>query len=136
MDALPGAQDAVHKAFAKRCRPHPGQVLRYALGGSPLWFCAEGRWGSDVPACACGAPRVFEFQVMPQLISLLETDRLDFGIVAVYTCSEHCPLATGGYAEEAVCLQAEPESWTGSRRGDFEEIHGDASNVEVEELDD
>jgi hypothetical protein len=59
---------------------------------------------------------------MPQLISLLETDRLDFGILPVYTCSAHCDAATEAYVEEVIVPQFEPESWSASRRGDQEEM--------------
>ncbi|OSX68948.1 hypothetical protein BU14_2057s0002, partial [Porphyra umbilicalis] len=54
----------------------PAQVLRYAP--TPLWPAAEGAPapdGGDVPPCgACGAPRAFEFQVLPSLLYYLRLD--------------------------------------------------------------
>ena len=38
------------------------QVLRYQRGGAPLLVSDEDM-SSDIPACKCGAPRHFEFQV-------------------------------------------------------------------------
>ncbi len=91
--------------------------------GAPLWFsranqpppAAAPGGGEDghgaatpspsfPPPCErCGAPRAFEFQVMPQLLNyVLDTDGsagttqaadLDFGTIAVYTCTRSCELA-------------------------------------------
>ena len=79
--------------------------------------------------CA-GAPRAFEFQLMPQLLCSLEAeegdletlvaaakaeeaggaspDSLDWGTVAVYTCSASCAAAEGAacaYSDEFVWHQ-------------------------------
>ena len=52
------------------------------------------------PRCACGAERVFELQLMPQLLSALDVDGdggmgagaggMDFASVYVYSCAESC----------------------------------------------
>jgi hypothetical protein len=79
--------------------------------------------------CA-GAPRTFEFQLMPQLLCSLEAEEgdlealvaaakaeaaggaspesLDWGTVAVYTCSASCEAASGAscvYSDEFVWHQ-------------------------------
>ena len=63
-----------------------------------------------VPACsACGAPRRFEFQVLPQLLYYLGPNgaALDFANLAVYTCANSCgDGVTEGYTEEFVWVQA------------------------------
>ncbi len=53
------------------------------------------------------------WQVQPQLISLLTgspfADRLDFGILCVFTCRESCVLADGGpYLEERQGMVGDP----------------------------
>nr|PIL97773.1 programmed cell death protein 2, c-terminal domain-containing protein [Toxoplasma gondii COUG] len=58
--------------FLKRCSSRAanrGQVLRYALGGRPLWPFTPGQMEGEPPACEnCGAARQFEFQVLPQFL--------------------------------------------------------------------
>ena len=84
------------------------------------------------PPCArCGAPRWFEFQILPQLLGAIEPEAdgggggggggdgaaaanplapsagsLDWGTACVYTCSASCAAADGEYAEEFVWHQA------------------------------
>ncbi|KAH0622471.1 hypothetical protein JD844_024815 [Phrynosoma platyrhinos] len=63
---------------------------------------------TDIPKCLCGSKRVFEFQVMPQLLNHLKVDSLeesiDWGILAIYTCAENCSLGSR-YTEEFVWKQ-------------------------------
>ena len=99
----------------------PEQVLRYCPepGAKPLWPSVTHAPNTDnIPHCErCGAPRKFEFQILPTIISQLGVDAesdsaLDFGSIAVYTCSKSCaPVAcdegddrTGAYAEEYVLV--------------------------------
>jgi hypothetical protein len=53
-------------------------VLRYCFepNARPLWPQATRLPGpNDIPPCArCGAPRQFEFQVLPQLLHFLDID--------------------------------------------------------------
>ena len=53
----------------------PGNVLRYCCdpGAQPLWGRASPTPDS-IPPCRCGAPRRFEFQILPQLLSYLDLD--------------------------------------------------------------
>lgn len=83
--------DEVFERFARRLGSHSSQVVRYEHGGQPLPFSAAGPlfrklWpqglhggfdASSVPACEkCGAPRVFEVQLMPNLANLLRKEQL------------------------------------------------------------
>uniref|UniRef100_A0A915JVC9 Programmed cell death protein 2 C-terminal domain-containing protein n=1 Tax=Romanomermis culicivorax TaxID=13658 RepID=A0A915JVC9_ROMCU len=82
---------------------------KYDRGGSPLW-ATDFTPGDDIPDCSvCGAPRIFEFQVMPHLLHYLNVDdvgkSLDWATVAVYTCSESCSIENLGYSTEFVWKQ-------------------------------
>lgn len=85
----------VFQRFKKRIAPEPHQVVRYSRGGIPLWVSAQHLPSNeDVPCCSCGAKRIFELQVMPQLLNSLGVDSteasIDWGTVAIFTCSLSC----------------------------------------------
>ncbi|KAM3624970.1 uncharacterized protein V6R79_004531 [Siganus canaliculatus] len=85
----------VFQRFKKKIAPEPHQVVRYSRGGSPLWVSPQHIPSEqDIPSCTCGAKRIFEFQVMPQLLNSLCVDStgasIDWGTLAVYTCSDSC----------------------------------------------
>lgn len=119
-------QDPQLEAFLARCgAPHlKGHVVRYALGGRPLWaFSSNQLKPEDVPDCVCGAKRQFEFQVQPQIISQLaervgandpaasaSLERLCFGLLAIYSCSASCDSGhpCQGYREEFIYAQPDP----------------------------
>ncbi len=58
-----------------------------------------------IPACRCGAPRVFELQILPSLLHVLEVDKastgtdlgslyshgMNWGNLCVYSCPHSCP---------------------------------------------
>lgn len=128
-------KDAQFKRFLLFAKAHQGHVMRYALGGEPFWFAETGQLSSKVPNCEnCGAPRTFECQIQPQLISILKSDRLDWGIACCYTCSESCnPPETGcAYLEEWMYVQPEPSDWRCERRGDAEEMLEEDRKAEEE----
>ncbi|XP_067845645.1 programmed cell death protein 2 [Heptranchias perlo] len=88
-------EDQIFNKFKRTTALAPEQVLRYCRGGSPLWVSGENiPTDTDIPNCSCGAKRVFEFQVMPQLLYQLKVDRLgeslDWGTLVVYTCEQSC----------------------------------------------
>eukprot|EP00062_Callorhinchus_milii_P009737 gi/632953986/ref/XP_007892720.1/ PREDICTED: programmed cell death protein 2 [Callorhinchus milii] len=88
-------EDKIFDIFKKKIALAPDQVLRYCRGGSPLWVSGENiPKDTDIPNCSCGAKRIFEFQIMPQLLYYLKVDSLgesiDWGTLAVYTCEESC----------------------------------------------
>uniref|UniRef100_A0A8C1SXS8 Programmed cell death 2-like n=1 Tax=Cyprinus carpio TaxID=7962 RepID=A0A8C1SXS8_CYPCA len=110
--------DEVFTNFMKKISLCPEQVLRYSWAGSPL-FITEPLSGVSpmVPCCAhCGSPRVFEFQLMPALVSLLSSAdtnsdvSLEFGTVLVYTCRNSC-WKSGSTApvEEFLVVQPDPD---------------------------
>lgn len=107
--------------FHVMLKSDPDQVLRYCYddGAKPLWPSVTHAPSEDnIPCCErCGAPRKFEFQILPTIISKLDVDAesdyaLDFGSIAVYTCSKSCaPIEcdeasqkSGAYAEEYVLV--------------------------------
>lgn len=96
-------EDKVFSKFKKRVAENPEQILRYERNGTPLWIAAE-PVPETLPNCACGASRQFEFQIMPQLLSLLNENELDWGVIAIYTCSKNCNIIEG-YKEEFVFKQ-------------------------------
>ena len=132
------AADQTFLAFQLRVARAGDQVLRYRLGGPPLWAGRQYREcrpchvrgstevgkgsGVSVPPCGrCGGARQFEFQVQPQLLHYLCKDKtggctsgavnMEWGMVAVYTCSRSCELdhhpetSEQAYAEEWVWRQ-------------------------------
>ena len=116
--------------FSKRLRRAPEQVCRYAYGGEPLWSIplpppkVDGRSKKQkpkkntkgvtapfpsIPNCACGSERVFEFQLLPCLLHVLDVDAtnsnsddgnditdltsvggMNWGSIAVYSCPQSC----------------------------------------------
>lgn len=85
--------------FSDRLKRAPKQVVRYACGGLPLWCGAKSQDLTDacasVPPCACGAPRQFEFQLMPTLLHALGVDRGWAVSEAQCDVSIHCPDGVG-----------------------------------------
>jgi len=103
--------DETFADFRERIDREPEQIIRYDLGGQPLWVSKDGQLCvDDIPDCRlCGGKRQFEFQVLPQLINYLgvETtvDSIDWGTMCVYTCAENCILNSQPYKEEFVWKQ-------------------------------
>nr|ACH48183.1 uncharacterized MYND Zn-finger protein [Cyriopagopus schmidti] len=103
-------KDKVFRKFQKRINLEPEQVLRYDRHGEPLWVSAESIPSqADIPLCKCGARRLFEFQVMPQLLNYLSMDvprdSVDWGTLIVYTCADSCTLANSAYIPEFLWKQ-------------------------------
>eukprot|EP00850_Spirogloea_muscicola_P024008 SM000421S16087 [mRNA] locus=s421:8359:11257:- [translate_table: standard] len=91
--------DRSYLRFKKRIDRSPEQCLRYAFRGEPVWPGAQAV--PPLPPCpSCGAPRVFELQLMPPLVYFLEeamltTDAIgpkswNWSTLAVFTCSQSC----------------------------------------------
>ncbi|XP_053684145.1 programmed cell death protein 2 [Sabethes cyaneus] len=96
--------DKTFARFRKRIEAEPEQVLRYDRKGSPLWISDV--LPEAVPDCEnCGAARVFEFQIMPQLLNNLDNSNIDWGTLAVYTCEQSCDRPDHAYAKEYVFKQ-------------------------------
>jgi pre-rRNA-processing protein TSR4 len=92
--------------------------------GAPLWISLQNQ-PESIPVCEhCGSKRSFEFQVMPQIISYVtphadlkkltahflgtidDQISLDFGVIAVYTCTQSCSSANNKYAREYAFVQS------------------------------
>uniref|UniRef100_A0A452I3E2 Programmed cell death protein 2 C-terminal domain-containing protein n=1 Tax=Gopherus agassizii TaxID=38772 RepID=A0A452I3E2_9SAUR len=103
-------EDKIFQKFKNRIAAEPEQILRYCRGGEgPIWISGENiPRMKEIPNCSCGAQRMFEFQVMPQLLNHLKVDSLeesiDWGTLVVYTCAENCNQANG-YMEEFIWKQ-------------------------------
>ncbi|XP_013366351.1 PREDICTED: programmed cell death protein 2 [Chinchilla lanigera] len=102
-------EDNIFQKFKTHIAHEPEQILRYGRGIEPIWISGKNiPQDKDIPDCPCGAKRIFEFQVMPQLLNHLKADRLgksvDWGVLAVFTCAESCSLGSG-YMEEFVWKQ-------------------------------
>lgn len=133
-DAFESSMDKIFQKFADRLSQNPEQVLRYEYSGSPLLYskndavgkalspATEGKVGSakGMPRCGnCGAERVFELQVTPQLIEEVERedvglDGMDWGTIILGTCKEDCCREKVGFVDEWVGVQWE-ESATHKR---------------------
>lgn len=82
--------DKVFQKFQKRIKHNSEQIIRYKRGGKPLWI-AKYPLPEKIPNCEyCNSPRQFEFQIMPQMLSVLTENDLDWGIITVYTCVLSC----------------------------------------------
>ena len=107
----------VEAVFRERLSRCPGQVLRYAYGGSPLWCSYPPPDVSKAvrPCEICGTERVFEMQLMPGLLYLLSShaeatpsetaagllDSADFGVVSIWSCPNSC----GEFVTEVAIVQ-------------------------------
>ncbi|KAI8394192.1 programmed cell death protein 2 [Radiomyces spectabilis] len=130
---LPRGVDKQFKRFMERIECEPSQCARYDWGGAPLLYHQQ-----DIAAgkCkSCGGRRTFEFQLMPNVLSLLPTAEyaarntneptpaqnkkalldswnvgMEFGTVLVFVCERDChpgDIEQVSYVEEAAFVQYE-----------------------------
>ncbi|CDO91993.1 unnamed protein product [Kluyveromyces dobzhanskii CBS 2104] len=111
--------DDVFQKFQEVVAYNPGQVLRYDLGGQPLYYAKTPKAFEDSvarPAYNPSSTRVFEMQLMPKMILDLEevpslTDGMEWGTIMVFTDIEnYIPKFDEnkvGYVQEAVKVQWE-----------------------------
>jgi hypothetical protein len=101
--------------YSLLCRPvaTPEQLAKSKAKSSGKKGIAQ-----TIPPCSCGAPRVFEFQLLSSLLHVLEVDKhsidsttgnltglqaafaqsgMNFGNIAVYTCSKACDISNAEY---------------------------------------
>lgn len=110
IESVTKKKDKVFRKFQKRVNYEPEQVLRYDRHGEPLWVSTENiPLVADIPQCKCGARRLFEFQVMPQLLNYLSMDdtgdSVDWGTLIIYTCANSCSVANSAYVPEFLWKQ-------------------------------
>ncbi|KAJ5390538.1 uncharacterized protein N7496_001606 [Penicillium cataractarum] len=138
-DTFESEMDKAFMKFSMRLAHNPEQVLRYEYRGTPLLSSytdqvgkrlhpehSAGRvtttGGGSMPPCEyCGAPRVFEVQLVPHAISMLEDGRegvglgegdagMEWGTIIFGVCGQDCaPEKIGqlGWREEWVGVQWE-----------------------------
>ncbi|CAH8585421.1 unnamed protein product [Schistosoma turkestanicum] len=88
-------EEARFRVFKEAMKPAPDQVVRFHRGGKPIWLSND---PVEVEKCeVCGAERIFEFQVTPQILCHLQLDKVgelnpDFGSLYIFTCSNSCEL--------------------------------------------
>ncbi|XP_078006231.1 programmed cell death protein 2-like isoform X4 [Phascolarctos cinereus] len=88
---------------------------RYSWNGQPLFITCPSSDATGIPSCSnCGSCRVFEFQLMPALVSMLKNTLLDisveFGTVLIYTCQKSCwPANHQNPVEEFCVIQEDPD---------------------------
>lgn len=73
---LPRGVDKQFKKFTERVECAPAQCVRYAFHGQPLFYSMLNQQQQQAIAgrCQrCHGPRVFEFQLMPNILSILPT---------------------------------------------------------------
>lgn len=104
--------DRAFKSFQKRVGRAESQLIRWCHGGEALQVSDQFPLPGGAPPppppppCPmCGAPRVFELQVVPGLMNFLEggdPDQYDFGTIVVYVCSRDCLTSPATLAEEHI----------------------------------
>lgn len=122
--------DKVFQKFADIVAQNSEQVVRYERSGTPMMYSKSDAVASQItrsgvydsnliPRCPlCGGNRVFEFQLMPYTIEILEqasgidmVNGMEWGTMIVATCEKDClPTIDDrgvGYAEEWVGVQWE-----------------------------
>ncbi|KAJ8330179.1 hypothetical protein O5D80_001749 [Batrachochytrium dendrobatidis] len=112
--------DKLFKRFQRTVTMAPEQCIRYEFKGSPLWYqmdTVQSQISSNhIPLCEkCGGNRVFECQLMPNILSILSVDThqsvvntthgsnetskelyaklgmgMDYGSVYIFVCENDC----------------------------------------------
>ncbi|KAJ5141431.1 uncharacterized protein N7443_010602 [Penicillium atrosanguineum] len=138
-DTFESELDRAFMKFSMRLEHNPEQVLRYEYRGTPLLYNYADQvgkrlhtehsaghvtttGGGNLPPCDyCGSPRVFEMQLAPHAISVLEEGRpgvglgegdagMEWGTIILGVCSKDCgPETIGqvGWREEWAGVQWE-----------------------------
>eukprot|EP00002_Diphylleia_rotans_P038295 TRINITY_DN8690_c0_g1_i1.p1 TRINITY_DN8690_c0_g1~~TRINITY_DN8690_c0_g1_i1.p1 ORF type:complete len:397 (-),score=67.78 TRINITY_DN8690_c0_g1_i1:63-1253(-) len=108
-------KDKAFYKFQKLISINPDQCIRYGRfeGARPVWVSEQNQTReSDIPPCeSCGGQRVFEFQILPQLLYFLQKKEdpeklIDFGTLVIYSCSKSCQ--TKPYQHEFIWRQNIP----------------------------
>ncbi|XP_077838210.1 programmed cell death protein 2-like isoform X2 [Macaca mulatta] len=107
--------DQTFYKFMKRIAACQEQILRYSWSGEPLFLTCPTSEVTELPACSqCGGRRIFEFQLMPALVSMLKSANLglsvEFGTILVYTCEKSCWPPNHQIPMEEFCIiQEDPD---------------------------
>ncbi|KAM8945352.1 programmed cell death protein 2-like isoform 2-T2 [Pelodytes ibericus] len=88
------SHDIVFYKFLKKIEPCRQQILRYSWNGTPLYISPTEVGFQPPPCVRCGGRRVFECQLMPALVCMLQSTKadvfLEFGTVLIFTCERSC----------------------------------------------
>ncbi|EPX72372.1 programmed cell death protein [Schizosaccharomyces octosporus yFS286] len=118
----PAVYEKAFRKFIELISHNPTQCVRYERGGKPLlasnrdvvgkMFKTTDSYTNFFPVCPlCKSPRIFEMQLMPYSISVLNDEVAEWSTILVATCSMDCkpPLNKNqvGYAKEWVGVQWE-----------------------------
>lgn len=139
-DTFESEVDKDFMKFSMRLEHNPEQVLRYEFRGTPLLYSTTDAVGSklhvhnapgakittlgagSIPACEyCGSQRVFELQLVPHTITMLEEGRagvglgkddagMEWGTIIMGVCGKNCApqeLGVTGWREEWAGVQWE-----------------------------
>jgi pre-rRNA-processing protein TSR4 len=110
--------DVALSRFQQRTAHDPDQILRYCFGASkPLWVHSASQLVGQPPNCeSCGSKRVFELQLMPQLLFYLDLEAagddtaMDWSTIVIYSCERSCSPPTGhAFLKEVAFVQNPPE---------------------------
>lgn len=133
--SLPKGVDKQFKKFMERVECEPTQCIRYEFKGTPLLYSALTPQQQTLinSKCAyCKGPRVFELQLMPNILSVLPATEyalktmeqvknktalpdswnvgMEFGTILIYVCQKDCHIGSMedvSYAEESCIVQYE-----------------------------
>ncbi|XP_063801498.1 programmed cell death protein 2-like [Pseudophryne corroboree] len=102
-----------HK-FLKKISLCRQQILRYSWNGIPLYMSLPDVASQPLPCTRCGGRRVFEFQLMPALVTMLQGTKadllLEFGTVLIFTCERSCwEVSDKTPVQEACFVQEDPD---------------------------
>ncbi|EEB07802.1 programmed cell death protein [Schizosaccharomyces japonicus yFS275] len=119
----PAVFEKAFRQFTERIAFNPQQCVRYERGGAALLSSFRDQLGSSIrsalngnknpfPNCRhCNSPRVFELQLVPQTISLLDDMVSEWTSVLVATCAMDCLPSVDqdmcGFVDEWVGIQFE-----------------------------
>jgi pre-rRNA-processing protein TSR4 len=67
-------------------------IIRYGREAGVMWYSDRERPNLEPGVCRCGTRRTFECQILPQIISSLDGDDVEFGSLFVYTCPNSCEI--------------------------------------------
>lgn len=117
-------KDGVFRKFCRLVSYEPDQVIRYDYGGKELWGGENGQCKDSGVCERCGKKRIFEMQIMPQLvyylskedrkekkelnieeIALRMRDDMDWNTIVVYTCEGSCTMNGESYVSELGYVQ-------------------------------
>ena len=128
-DLYESPHDKTFDHFTQLLSQNPEQVLRYEHSGQPLLYSSSDAIAScfvvhgkgpvkGIPRCSCSSARVFEMQLVPNLIFEVEKDNeeamkidgkegMEWGTVILGTCSRNCGDEGVSFREEWVGVQWE-----------------------------